>query len=125
MTNKNKESNLIKKIWNGIDFLVPGSLFFRFGNWIDNSKSRTYLKGITNIAITSGLLGMGFLYVTNALKYQALNYKKWPEIRKKIQMRYSYEEQINDQRVYRNQFQTLNKNKDDVLDSTEFIYRNE
>ena len=83
MTNKNKESNLIKKIWNGIDFLVPGSLFFRFGNWIDNSKSRTYLQGITNIAITSGLLGMGFLYVTNALKYQALNYKKWPEIRKK------------------------------------------
>ena len=50
---------------------------------------------------------------------------QYPEIRKKIQMRYSYEEQINDQRVYRNQFQTLNKNKDDVLDSTEFIYRNE
>ena len=27
MANKNKESKLIKKIWNGIGFLVPGSVF--------------------------------------------------------------------------------------------------
>ena len=116
MANKNKESKLIKKIWKGVDFLVPGSMFFRLENWKekDNSKSKSFLKLLSNTMkllsntmITSGLLGMGFFYGANAIEYGSFDYKKWSEIRKERQMQNSYEEQINKQRTYRNQFHKL------------------
>jgi len=108
MKNENKESKLIKKIWNGADFLVPGSMFFRLENWKEN-PGFAYLKILTNMSIICGLLGMGFLYVTNAVKYESLNYKKWPEIRKEIQIRDSYENKIKRQMQcsYENQLHEL------------------
>lgn len=66
-----------------------------------------------------GIILLPSLYCIPASFFETANFTKWnSETLKQNKL----EKQIQQQNTYRTQFQTLDKNKDDVIDSTEFIY---
>lgn len=81
------------------------------------SKLRKLLGPVVNGIFTLG--GIALFYGIVAAPKGSWNYKKWPEIQNQRELK---QELIN-QNYYRKQFQEIDKNKDYVIDSTEFIYR--
>ena len=72
-----------------------------------------------NSLISASIIMGGILYLFGSATGKNFSPKKWPENTKQRKM-----EQIHyQQNCYRQEFQSLDKNKDYVIDSTEFIYR--
>ena len=88
-----------------------------------NKKSELERKSLSEIPFIGGvgvvLLYLAIFYGITSLSNRSLNYKKWPEIERKEEK----QELFLQQQTYRQQFQRLDKNKDYVIDTTEFIYR--
>lgn len=63
-----------------------------------------------------------FFYTLAAISGESLNFTKWKENRMKYIKQINLEEEIQ-QNTYRQEFQSLDKNKDYLVDSIEFIYR--
>ncbi len=78
--------------------------------------SNNYLRNVLYSIITGiTFLISGAIY----LEQGSLNPAKWSEIQKQREI----QQELKTQNSYRNQFHELDKNKDYVVDSTEFIYR--
>jgi len=129
MTNKNKESRLekgagivatIRKKYKWHDLIPFGFMSKKIrDSWGDENGKITdsgSKKLLINWSLSLIFALAPFLYGADSLLHGSLNYKKWPEIQNQRKLK---QELIN-QNYYRKQFQEIDKNKDCVLDSTEF-----
>jgi len=77
----------------------------------EGRKNLKETASILAISVPIGVtLGMGALWTVGRVNYGTWDYKKWPDIKKEMHTEYK---DINE----------VNKNKDNTLDISEFIYR--
>lgn len=92
----------------------------------DVMKRRDALYMLFSAVITFGTIGLlafgTHYYASNTIKY-GFDSSKWEAIQDSLYRQEEIQRKLDQQNIYRIQFRELDKNKDGVIDSLEFIYR--